>query len=71
MLAYLLTFFQQDEDVRLGYYYATGLSFTVLAVAFLVHVDFFFCMRAGMQMRVAFIAFIYQVSLSLAILVGC
>ncbi|KAJ3246974.1 ATP-binding cassette sub- C member 8, partial [Borealophlyctis nickersoniae] len=67
-LGYLLDWLQKPDRVQWeGYVWALGLSLCVFCHAFLHHVEFYLGMRAGMQLRVAFIATIYRKCLSLSI----
>ncbi|KAJ3063674.1 Multidrug resistance-associated protein 4, partial [Quaeritorhiza haematococci] len=56
-----------EEKGNDGWYYALALSLCIFFSAFLHHIDFFLCMRVGMQVRTAFIATIYRKCLSLSI----
>ncbi|KAJ3103612.1 Multidrug resistance-associated protein 4 [Phlyctochytrium bullatum] len=68
LLGYLLRWFQNPlANPNEGYYYALGMSLTVVAHALLHHFEFFAAMRVGMQLRTAFIATIYRKCLALSI----
>ena len=55
-----------NGDLTTGLLWAMGLSLASLGHASMHHVDFWLSMRLGMQIRVAFIAAIYQKATSLS-----
>lgn len=65
-LGYLLDYVAAtNPNVKDGYLYALGLSLNVIFVAIAHHIDFFFCMRAGLHLRTSMMTLIYKKLLSL------
>ncbi|KAI9354057.1 hypothetical protein DFJ73DRAFT_827739 [Zopfochytrium polystomum] len=68
VLGLLLDWFRKPGgSLSEGFLIAFGLALCTLVHAFLHHVEFFLSMRVGMQLRVGFIAAIYQKCLRLSI----
>ncbi|KAL5033223.1 hypothetical protein BDV3_000232 [Batrachochytrium dendrobatidis] len=68
VLGHLLQWFQDPtSDTKQGCLFAMGLAICVFGQGVLHHVDFFYAMRTGMQVRVSLIAAIYRKCLALSI----